>query len=44
MGKEYPNMSAALWNAAVVEAALLELEAGGYQAEARAALAQFLPA
>jgi len=43
MGKAYPNTSAALWNAAVVEAALLELEAGGYQAEARAALEQFLP-
>jgi TetR/AcrR family transcriptional regulator, transcriptional repressor for nem operon len=43
MGKAYPNASAALWNAAVVEAALLELEAGGSLAEARAALAQFLP-
>ena len=43
MGNAYPNVSAALWNAAVVEAALLELEAGGYRAEARAALAQFLP-
>jgi hypothetical protein len=36
-------VSAALWNAAVVEAALVELEAGGYRAEVRAALAQFLP-
>ncbi len=43
MGREYPEASAALWNAAVVEAALVELEAGGYQAEVRAALAQFLP-
>jgi AcrR family transcriptional regulator len=43
MGREYPEASAALWNAAVVEAALAELEAGGYQAEVRAALAQFLP-
>jgi TetR/AcrR family transcriptional repressor of nem operon len=43
MGREYPEASAALWNAAVVEAALVELEAGGYRAEVRAALAQFLP-
>ena len=43
MGREYPEASAALWNAAVVEAALAELEAGGYQAKVRAALAQFLP-
>ena len=43
MGWAHPQASAALWNAAVVEAALLELAAGGYQAELRAALAQFLP-
>lgn len=42
MGRAQPETSAALWNAAVVEAALLELEAGGYRAEVRAALAQFL--
>jgi hypothetical protein len=31
-----------MWNSAVVEAAILELDGGGYQPEIRAALAQFL--
>jgi TetR/AcrR family transcriptional repressor of nem operon len=40
----HPNPSAALWNSAVVEAALLELADGGQQPEVRAALAHFLRA
>jgi AcrR family transcriptional regulator len=43
MGWAHPAQSAALWTSAVVEAALRELDAGGYRAEVRAALAQFLP-
>ncbi|MFC5824665.1 hypothetical protein [Nonomuraea insulae] len=42
MGWAYPGPSAAMWNSAVVEAAILELNGGGYQPEIRAALAQFL--
>lgn len=44
MGWAYPEPSAAMWNSAVVEAALLELDAGGHRPEIRAALAQFLRA
>lgn len=44
MGWAHPAQSAALWISAVVEAALRELDAGGYQAAIRAALAQFLTA
>jgi AcrR family transcriptional regulator len=44
MGWEHPEAGAALWNGAVVEAALLELAAGGRQPRTRQALAQFLPA
>jgi len=42
MGWAHPEPSAALWNSAVVETALLELDAGGQRPEVRAALAQFL--
>lgn len=42
MGWTHPEPSAAMWNSAVVEAAILELDAGGHQPEIRAALAQFL--
>ncbi|MCO6008298.1 TetR/AcrR family transcriptional regulator [Actinoallomurus purpureus] len=42
MGWAHPGPSAAMWNSAVVEAAILELDGGGYQPEIRAALAQFL--
>jgi TetR/AcrR family transcriptional repressor of nem operon len=44
MGWAHPEPSAAMWNSAVVEAALLELDGGGYRPEIRAALAQFLRA
>ena len=44
MGWAHPEPSAAMWNSAVVEAALLELDAGGHRPEIRAALAQFLQA
>jgi hypothetical protein len=33
-----------MWNSAVVESALLELDGGGHRPEVRAALAQFLRA
>lgn len=44
MGRAHPEPSAAMWNSAVVEAALLELDAGGHRPEVRGALAQFLRA
>ncbi|MER6808152.1 TetR/AcrR family transcriptional regulator [Spirillospora sp. NPDC000708] len=44
MGRAHPEPSAAMWNSAVVEAAILELNQGGHQPDIRAALAQFLPA
>lgn len=43
MGRAHPAPSAALWNSAVVEAAILELNQGGHQPDIRTALAQFLP-
>lgn len=44
LGWGHTGPCAALWNSVVVEAALLELNAGAYRPEIRAALAQFLPA
>ena len=44
MGWAHPEPSAAMWNSAVVETAILELDGGGYRPEIRAALAQFLRA
>jgi AcrR family transcriptional regulator len=43
MGWTHPAPSAAMWNGAVVEAAILELNGGGRRPEVRAALARFLP-
>ncbi|MEU6745359.1 TetR/AcrR family transcriptional regulator [Spirillospora sp. NPDC046719] len=43
MGRTHPEPSAAMWNSAVVEAAILELNQGGHQPHIRTALAQFLP-
>lgn len=43
MGWLQPTSAAALWTGAVVEAALLELAAGGRLPEIRGALGQFLP-
>ncbi|MDV9169155.1 TetR/AcrR family transcriptional regulator [Streptomyces sp. W16] len=42
MGWAHVEPSAAMWNSAVVEAAILELDAGGHRQEVRAALEQFL--
>lgn len=42
MGWAHREPSAAMWNSAVVAAAILELDAGGYRPAIRAALAQFL--
>jgi AcrR family transcriptional regulator len=42
MGWVHPAAVGRLWNGLVVEAALVELQAGGRQPEVRAALAQFL--
>jgi AcrR family transcriptional regulator len=44
MGWKHPEPSAAMWNSAVVESALLELDGGGHRPEVRAALTQFLGA
>ncbi|WP_427920361.1 hypothetical protein [Streptomyces sp. cg40] len=42
MGWSHTEPSAAMWNSAVVEAAILELDGGGRRPEVRAALEQFL--